>query len=134
MKKNKMNEGFTLTELLAVLVILAIIALITYPIVTSTITNSKTKAQIAQYKEVKAAAQKYVAKEITEEEVCVPVDAIQGAGYLEKGAIKDPKDGNDLSKGAFRVKWDPDYNQYLYTFDLSKACAGPTKYTGAEFE
>jgi len=131
MKKINREKGFTLTELLAVLVVLALIAVIAYPIVTRTINNSRKKAQVAQYKEVREQARKYAATSLTSDE-CVTIEMIKQAGFLDKGTIKDPRDGTEIN-GAFMVTWNTTYNQFEYLYYVSPTCTGATKYTEEEF-
>ena len=54
--KNK--KGFTLTEIIGVIVLLGIIALISVPILNTVIQNSKQKAYDAQVKEIISSAKK----------------------------------------------------------------------------
>ena len=57
-------KGFTLVELLGVLIILAVIALITLPIVSMSIKNGKEKLYNSQIEEIKLAAEKWAYKNI----------------------------------------------------------------------
>jgi len=134
MKKINEEKGFTLTELLAVLVVLAIVAMIAYPIITKTINNSKKKAQIAQYKEVREQARKYAAMYIAgdDPDTCVTIDQIKAEGFLERGNIKDPMDGSFIN-GSFKITWNDDFNQFDYVYYIATTCTGTTKYTGDEF-
>ena len=52
-------KGFTLVELLGVLIILAVIALITFPIVNNTIKENKDKLYITQLNEIESSAEKW---------------------------------------------------------------------------
>jgi type IV pilus assembly protein PilA len=59
MKFSKNQKGLTLVELLAVIVILGVIAAIAVPAIGSTITNSKTKADVQTELLIRAAAERY---------------------------------------------------------------------------
>ena len=56
------KKGFTLVELLGVITVLAIIGVITMPIVNKTIKDSKEKSYKAQIKEIEKAAEDYTAE------------------------------------------------------------------------
>ena len=62
----KKRKGFTLAELLAVIVILGIITSITVPIVTDQIDKYKTKVCVTQYDNILNAARSYGADHLTE--------------------------------------------------------------------
>ena len=59
---NLKTLGFTLVELLAVIVILGVLALITFPIIDGTIKNSKEKALASTIKSIEDAAYNYSVK------------------------------------------------------------------------
>ncbi len=109
MKKN----GFTLVELLAVIVILAVIALITVPIINGTINDSKDRLSDEQYSRVRDAVKTYTAKNVSEDCECVTVDELKKQGYLDDVVIRDPKSGNEIS-GYYTIKWSDENNQYTY--------------------
>ena len=62
----KENKGFTLAELLAVIIILGIITTITVPIVTNQIDKNKTKLCVTQYNNILNAARSYGADHLLE--------------------------------------------------------------------
>src|SRR5574344_1075829 len=62
-----MNKGFTLVELLAVIIVLAIIGLITFPIVKNTIEESRKNAALESAESYLRVAEQYVVKNMDED-------------------------------------------------------------------
>lgn len=110
--KNK--KGFTLVELLAVLVVLAIIAVICYPIVTKIIANQKDKLSNEQKNSIIHAAKNYVASQAISDDTCLSVSTLQSSGYLESGSIKNPNGGT--LNGGVSVIWSNANQQYEYEY------------------
>ena len=118
MKINK--KGFTLVELLAVLVVLGLVAAICYPMVTKTIATQKEKLGKEQKNRVISAAKNYVASNVLGDEECITVAELQSSGFLEAGDIEDPNSGGTLN-GGVKIVWDDSNNQYTYTY-VSSGC------------
>ena len=108
------KKGFTLVELLAVLVVLGVVAVVCYPIVTKTINNSKVDLSVEQKNRVINAAKNYVAANIVGDSECVTVAQLQSSGYLESGEIKDPAGGT--LNGGVQITWSDVNNQYEYAY------------------
>ncbi len=119
MKKVSRNGGFTLVELLAVIVVLGIIALIAYPLVTGTIENSRNKLGEEQFKRLDDAVRSYITKSVSEDEACVSVTDLKKGGYLEDVTIRNP-DGGEVINGIYRIHWNNDNNQYTWIYDGSQ--------------
>ena len=98
-------KGFTLVELLGVLIILAVIALITLPIVSMSIKNGKEKLYNSQIEEIKLAAEKWAYKNINllptkdGETITVTLLSLKQSGDIPLDT-RDPRTGelipNDL--------------------------------------
>lgn len=107
-----MKKGFTLVELLAVIVLLGIIGLIATPTVTNVIKNNKEKALNHQKELIIRAARNWAnanSFNISENEM-VSVNTLQSEGYLENINI-DEIDYNDC------VKITKQKNKYTFTFE-----------------
>jgi len=114
------NKGFTLTELIGVIVLLGIIALIAVPIINSTITNSKTKAYNAQIKALEDAGKKWG----VENTKYLPADATNcnvaiaqliTLGYIEDDKIVDPRDNTEMH-GTIEVSYVDTSKTYYYHY------------------
>ena len=98
------NKGFTLVEMLAVIVLLSIIALIAVPAITGIIKGSKETLSEAQLKSIENSARNWasdidnVDKLPTADGTCVKVslNLLKKEGYANLD-IKDPKTGNQVN-------------------------------------
>ena len=120
MKKNfKLKTlGFTLVELIGVIIILCVIALITFPIVDKTIKNSKEKALEQTINNIEKAAYEYsIQNDIGYETYYKPLslETLTSAGVL-KGNIINPVTDKEM-QGCVLYKWVEEYKQYEFKYD-----------------
>ena len=96
----KKRKGFTLAELLAVIVILGIITSITVPIVTDQIDKYKTKVCVTQYDNILNAARSYGADHLTElgKSQTITLKTLNDGGYIDASNMKDPITKNTISQ------------------------------------
>ena len=96
----KKRTGFTLAELLAVIVILGIITSITVPIVTDQIDKYKTKVCVTQYDNILNAARSYGADHLTElgKSKTITLKTLNDDGYIDASNMKDPITKNTISQ------------------------------------
>lgn len=96
----KKRKGFTLAELLAVIVILGIITSITVPIVTDQIDKYKTKVCVTQYDNILNAARSYGADHLTElgKSKTITLRTLNDGGYIDASNLKDPITKNTISQ------------------------------------
>ena len=87
------KKGFTLMELLAVIVILGIIMFIVARSVIESVNQSKFKVRFLAAKEIAEIADAYIATEITDGNKCVTIEELYKNGFLADDAI-DPSDEN----------------------------------------
>ena len=124
-KKLKLTTlGFTLVELLAVIVILAIVLIIAVSGVLSIINKTKNNAYDRQVDMIKKAAKNYVtANTITwsgenPKSTLVTLDMLQSSGYLDKKVL-DPRNKKEILCANVLVTKD---NKYKITYDVDMAC------------
>ncbi|MBP3461399.1 MAG: prepilin-type N-terminal cleavage/methylation domain-containing protein [Bacilli bacterium] len=124
------KKGFTLVELIAVIVIIAIIATISFQAVNNRIKNSEEKLYETQKNNIIDAAKKYMLEnngKIDSDHIntiCVYISTLQSKGFLDSGKIINPKTKEDMaaigsngnSKGVVRVKFNFENNQYEYVY------------------
>lgn len=127
------QKGFTLVELIAVIVIIAIVAMITSTIVTNKIEESEKKLYEVQKNNIIEASQKYMLENKNLDKyhlntICVYVSTLQEKGFLDQGEIIDPitkkdmaaiESENGTSIGVVKIKFNNDKNQYDYYYTES---------------
>ena len=115
MKKN----AFTLIELLGVLLLLAIIALITFPIIDKTLTSAKEEAYNRQKDNIIEAARMYVTENGNYNTIQkqLSFQTLIDAGFLKDGDILDPRDSNKKMPGCIVYNWSNSSNQYIYEYN-----------------
>ena len=113
-----MKKGFTLVELLAVIIILGIIALITFPIVDNSIKNSKQAALERTIGSIEEAAHNYSSQNnlgYPEEEKAISLDELKSSGFLTSD-ITNPVTNEEMT-GCVLYRWDEAHNQYVFRYD-----------------
>ena len=131
-----MKNGFTLVELIVVISILAIIALISVPVVNNVITDSKEKAYMEQENSIVNAAKTYMtthSSELPKDDegmYIISVKKLKEEGLLKEGDIKNPVGANYVdSSGKKYTETDSVFdgcvevtsngNKYSYTYSDS---------------
>ena len=117
-----MKKAFTLIELLGVLILLAVIALITFPIIDKTLSNAKNEAYERQKDSILEAARLYVTENgnYSTEKEKLYFQTMMDAGFLKDGDILDPRDSSKEMPGCVIYNWDNSKNQYM--FELDESC------------
>ena len=122
------KKGFTLVEILSIIVVIGIIAIITISIVSDRVSLTKRKTYDAQVNNIINATKTYMLEEKDLDPnhtntLCIYVSELQDKEYLKKGQVLNPVTGEDVarkinnkSKGVVIVKFDYDTNQYTYNF------------------
>ena len=114
-----MKKGFTLIELMAVVVIISLVCLLTFPNIVNQIKKSKDANKDNVEKVVISAAKRYVNDNIDkyneEGDYCIAVQDLINNDYLKEDIVKDEE--NDIT----------DYSVSLmlsdkYVYELKKVC------------
>ena len=121
-----MKKGFTLVELLVVIVILGLIALVVYPAILGVINNSKQKASENQEKIIENAAKKWglenSSKLPDKDKVC-KVELKDLTKYIGNDDFIDPKTNKGI-EGCVKVSLaaENEGNQYQYHYEDKDNC------------
>ncbi|MDD2434913.1 MAG: prepilin-type N-terminal cleavage/methylation domain-containing protein [Bacilli bacterium] len=115
-----MKKGFTLIEVLAVIIILGIIALIVVPLVNDSIQSSREKVRNNQIETIERAAEQWA---LLNDNVIVNhggeyillFEELIGLGLLKNETIIDPTT-NEPFEGYIYISWEEDYNQYYVSY------------------
>lgn len=119
------NKGLTLVELIAVIVIIAILALIIYPQVTKQLSSMKNDTNIIEESSIKESAKEYLADHVgneltfTNNKETVTLETLINDGYLE-GSTKNPKTGKnmDLINSKVVITRTGSLPNYKYTYQI----------------
>ena len=122
------KKGFTLVELLAVIVVLAVISAIAFPIVGDIIDNSEEKAYEQQIKIIEKAAKSWVNDniqllveidsndEMINKSCYIALNRLKYEGYLENVDTINPTDDNNVNNYVVELNYDESTHQYSYDF------------------
>lgn len=114
-----MKKGFTLIEVIAVIVIMGVILALTLPNIVNQISNKEEDISEASRKLIYTAADLYINDNINNYPSCIKLETLVNGGYLEK-PFKDAwtKKSIPLDKGV-KVTFN-EYNEF--TYELVEKC------------
>ena len=148
------KKGFTLVELLAVIVILAILALIAVPNISSLVRKSKTNMFCKKVESIEAAAKYYAQDYLSDLATTdgtivankIPLRLLVEKGYLKKDkekctigvdCVTDPRDNSSLDNNYIDIYSENNrlYGRYLYTSldATNKVCGEKVTYNINEY-
>lgn len=116
------NKGFTLAELLGVIVILALITMITMPTITESLQNYKEKMCNTQLEEIVAAAKTWGADNLLklpsseDQTKTVTLKTLSEYGYIDE-EIQNPVTQKNFDPETTTVTITKQGKKYIYTLD-----------------
>ena len=119
-----MKKGFTLVELIAVIVLLAALALLSVPIVNKTIEHSKEKVYNGQIDAVIKASKRYVTEigPKSDDLFTITFQELMDNKLIEKGSKIQKTDNVDISsKIEVEVSYDEISKSYIYNCYIKEA-------------
>lgn len=121
-----MKKGFTLVELLAVIIIIGVVALIAVPAVMENIKESREQLYTVQVQNIELAAKKWATDSIDELDTqylnssFVSVKMLQDLGYLPKEELHNPVTDETMA-GCVEISYDFTGKTYSYNYDDENA-------------
>lgn len=114
------KKGFTLVELLGVIVVLSVIAVIITPIITGVLKQQRESLYNSQIKLVIDAARNYVMDNsdtlnINEYGITILTSDLYDKGYINRD-VKDPRNGQAFD-ACVKVSWDYENEQNVYEYE-----------------
>lgn len=119
------KNGFTLIEVITIIVILSIIMITTFPAVSGAINRSKERAYESQVKLIEDAASGYVSEHVNDlfttgsDVVYISLADLKANKVVQNKKVIDPKTGNAMN-GCVKVSKDT-YGQYKVKY-YEKRC------------
>ena len=113
-----MKRGFTLVELLAIIIILGIIITIAYPAIKHQIVSSQNASYDRTIKSIEEAARNYGVEHnlgYPETEQTISIDTLVADGKIERDKLIDPRTDETIT-GCVYYKWDSTNNIYTYRY------------------
>ena len=120
------HKGFTLVELLAVIVILAVVAIVTVPIIFNVLDDSQEGINKSQEKSIIESAKKYVIDNpFAEETHIICVNELIKGGYIDNKALIDPMTKAEFNNACVVVLFAPSDDEKMldrYSYEFRSDC------------
>lgn len=121
-----MKRGFTLVELLGVIIILGIIALIAFPNIKEAFSTSSENLLKNQIESIENISRTWGTNNISKVDDCyiLTLEELKRSGLLENTDIINPETKEELD-GCVKISYDESINQYTYTYTEANLCNCP---------
>ncbi|MBE6152049.1 MAG: prepilin-type N-terminal cleavage/methylation domain-containing protein [Firmicutes bacterium] len=118
-----MKRGFTLVELLAIVIILGVISLICFPVLKSAFSASSQNLLDKQIDSIENIARSWGTTNINKVDKCyiLTLEELKKSGLLENKDIVNPKTKKELN-GCIKINFDESINQYTYNYTEADLC------------
>lgn len=114
----KRKNGFTLIEVLGVIILLGILSVIVVPVVSDNIKKSKIKAYDKQVNTILTTAKEWAAANtdaLNGNYFLIKVETLKKSGLLENKQIINPVTNEEM-QGCAKVNYNEEFNQYEYEY------------------
>ena len=116
--KKELFSGFTLIEMIGVIIVLSVIALVVYPTIGRIIANNKTKAYEHQVSVIEDAASNWLTTnedKLKDNSYALPISDILSSGLIEEDELINPIN-NEPIDGCVFITWRKGTKQYEYNY------------------
>lgn len=122
-----MKRGFTLVELLAVIIILGIIALISFPNIINIFLGSSKKLMETQIKQIENVSRTWATQNTGKIGDCyiLTLEELKKLGLLQNEDIINPDTNKELD-GCVKIVYSTSTNQNDYTYTEAVNCSCPS--------
>jgi len=116
----KLKKGFTLVEMLAVVVLIGLLVVITVPSIKTIMNNAKEKSLERQIASIIESSKSWSIENIdmlpdNNVPILVSLSELKEQGFLEDKEIINPVNNKEIT-GCVEIKYDIDFNQYKYNY------------------
>ena len=124
--------GFTLIEVIAIIILLSVIALITYPVINNLISDSREDLYNKQISELERLSDTWVTKNLNKLKLedgysyNLSFSELYESGLLSSEIVKNPKTGNNL-EGCIRVVYKASDKEFGTKYDSTCKTSGEVK-------
>jgi len=120
------NKGFTLVELMGVIILLGVISVIIVPVVKDVIKEAKQKGYENQVNTIVESAKNWAASNIDllpeTDSILVKIETLKKEGFLENKKLINPVSDVEMN-ACVMITYNEDYNQYEYEYN--EKCFAP---------